>query len=384
MANPTQPSAKLALAAFITTLLVGAAAATGTYIWANNNAYAAKVNGEVISSGEYLNIVERAKKQYAGQIGMDFNSESGRSMLINLKENVMNSLVDMALMKQKAQEFGLTVSPDEKESRFNEFLRSRYQGNESALEEALKENRVTRAEFDKQFEDQILLQKLYQKVIEEVKVNESDIEAFYKENLERFSVAEQIAAQHILLKADPDNQAEVETVRKKAEGLIVQLKSGAAFDTLAKTHSEDEGSKASGGDLGSFAKGQMVLAFEEAAWKLQPGEITPNPVKTNFGWHIIKRGATTPGSVRPLSEVRSALEEQLKQNKQQEAFEAWLKKSKEAANIKVNEKIMAVPELKAAPSGAPGEASGDPPAETSADTAPVPVPENTDSQKHDH
>lgn len=381
MANPTQPSAKLALAAFITTVLVGATAATGTYIWSSNNAYAAKVNGEVISSGEYLSIVERAKKQYAGQIGMDFNSESGRSMLINLKENVMNSLVDMALMKQKAQEFGLSVTADEKESRFNEFLRSRYQGNESALEEALKENRVTRAEFDKQFEDQILLQKLYQKVIADVKVSESDIEAFYQENIERFSVPEQIAAQHILLKADPDNQAEVESVRKKAEGLIAQLKAGAAFDTLAKTHSEDEGSKASGGDLGSFNKGQMVLAFEEAAWKLQPGEITQTPVKTNFGWHIIKRGPTTPGSVRPLSEVRGALEEQIKQNKQQEAFEAWLKESKEAANVKINEKIMAVPELKATPAE---DAAETPASETPADSAPVTTPENQGTETHDH
>jgi len=347
VAKTSKSGAKLAVAAIVATILVGGTAATGSYFWASNNAYAAKINGEVVSSSEYLSIVERAKKQYAGQIGMDFNSESGRAMLVNLKENVMNSLVDMTLMKQQAKEMGLSITADEKESQFNEFLRSRYQGDQAALEEALKENRVTRAEFDKQFEDQILLQKLYQKVIADVKADDAELKKFYDENIERFSVPEQIAAQHILLKADQDNAAESEKVRKQAEALIQKLNAGTPFDALAKEHSQDEGSKESGGDLGSFGKGQMVPEFENAVWPLQPGQITAKPVQTNFGWHIIKRGATNPGSVRPFEEVKDAIAAQLQQNKQQETFEAWLKTTKDAAKIKINEKLMAVPELSA-------------------------------------
>lgn len=148
MAKNGQKSPQLVVAAIITTVIVGGIAATGSYFWANNNAYAAKVNGETISTKEYVEFVDRAKKQYAGQIGADFNSEAGQSMLKELKKNIMDSLVDMSIMKQAAKEMNLTVAPEEKETKFKELIKSRYQGNEEAFQEALEKNKVSRAEFD--------------------------------------------------------------------------------------------------------------------------------------------------------------------------------------------------------------------------------------------
>lgn len=377
MANENSKGPKLAVVAMITTLLIGGAAVGGSFYWANQNAYAAKVNGETISTTEFNSFLERAKKQYAGQIGMDFNSEAGSNMLKNLKEQIMNSLVDMAVMKQAAKDMGISVTPEEKDTRFKEFLKTRYQGNEEAFEKALKDNRITRAEFDTQFADQVLLQELYQKVIADAKVSEKDVKDFFEKNQERFSVPEQIEAKHILIKADPSKPEEVKKAQQKAEDLLKQAKGGADFDKLAKTHSEDEGSKASGGDLGAFSKGRMVPEFEEAAFKLKPGEITPSLVKTQFGFHIIKRGKTIPAQKRTLAEVKTTIESQLQQQKQQEVFEKWLKETKDKAEININQALLEVPPPAAAPSAsaesaAPADATGaNPPASEAPATASV-------------
>ena len=365
MAKNGQKSPQLVVAAIATTLIVGGAAAVGSYFWANSNAYAAKVNGTTISTKEYTEFVDRAKKQYAGQIGADFNSEAGQTMLKTLKQNIMDSLVDMSVMKQAAKEKGLTVDPEEKETKFKELIKSRYQGDEKAFQEALEQNKVTRAEFDEQFADQLLLQKLFNDIVKDVKVTDEDIQKFYTENAERFKVPEQLKAQHILLKADPENEAEVKKVKAEADKLVTQIKGGANFGELAKKHSQDEGSKVKDGDLGEFTKGQMVLPFEEALLKLKKGEVSA-PVKTQFGWHIIKRGDTTPGSTSKLDEVKPMIEGNLKQTKQQEIFEGWLKKQKEQADIKINEKLLEVepptkPEAGAAPEAGSPDGQVQPP-----------------------
>jgi foldase protein PrsA len=351
VAKDSRKSPQLVISAIVATALIGSLAAAGSYMWANQNAYAAKVNGEV---------VERAKKQYAGQMGMDFNSDQGRGMLEGLKKNIMDSLVDMTLMKQKAREMNLSVSEDEYSSRYKEFLKSRYQGNEQSLEEDLKKNRITKVEFEKQFRDQILLQELYQKIIADIKITDKDIEDFYAKNKDKFASPEKISAKHILIKAEEGKAADVKKAKAKADDILKQVQGGASFEELAKKHSEDEGSKVKDGELGEFGKGQMVPQFEEAAWKLKEGEVTAAPIQTRFGWHIIKRGKTSPAQQKKLDEVKPMIKSQLSQSKEKEAFEAWLKKSKDGSKIDVNQEMLKVPVVAAASGspGAPGAATG--------------------------
>ncbi|GKS60872.1 MAG: peptidylprolyl isomerase [Candidatus Nitrosocosmicus sp.] len=80
-------------------------------------------------------------------------------------------------------------------------------------------------------------------------------------------------------------------VKKQSEALEIleKLKKGEGFANLAKEFSIDKGSGKKGGDLGFFGRGMMVKPFEDAAFKLKKGEVTPEPVKTQFGYHIIKR-----------------------------------------------------------------------------------------------
>jgi peptidyl-prolyl cis-trans isomerase D len=108
-------------------------------------------------------------------------------------------------------------------------------------------------------------------------------------------------------------------VRQKAEDVLKRAKAGEDFAALAKQFSQDESNNSTGGSLGEFGRGVMVPEFEQAAFAMKPGEIS-DLVKTSFGFHIIKVTAHTPAATRPLADVRTEIEDQLKwQNAQQEA-----------------------------------------------------------------
>jgi peptidyl-prolyl cis-trans isomerase D len=132
-----------------------------------------------------------------------------------------------------------------------------------------------------------------------------DVEAYYNANLQQFQTPEQVRASHILLKTDGGKDEAA--VRKQAEDILKQAKvPGADFAALAKKYSEDEGSKATGGDLDYFSKGRMVPEFEKVAFSMQPGQIS-DLVKSQFGFHIIKVVDKKPASTRTLDEVRAQI-----------------------------------------------------------------------------
>jgi peptidyl-prolyl cis-trans isomerase D len=142
---------------------------------------------------------------------------------------------------------------------------------------------------------------------QKVTVPATDIQRFYNDNIQQYQTPEQIRASHILLNTAGKDEA---SVRTQAEALLAQVKAGADFAALATQHSEDEGSKANGGDLDYFGRGRMVPEFEDAAFTLAPGQVS-DLVKSQFGFHIIKVVDKRAGSTRTLDEVRPQIQEQL-------------------------------------------------------------------------
>jgi len=147
-------------------------------------------------------------------------------------------------------------------------------------------------------------------------VSDEEIETFYRTNEARFRHPEERQASHILIRADKAApEAEVNAARQKAEQLLAQLKTTPGdFARLAREHSQDPGSAARGGDLGSFRRGMMVPPFEEAVFALQKGELS-GVVRTDFGFHVIKLTEIRPAQPRPLAEVRSEILESLRRQK---------------------------------------------------------------------
>jgi peptidyl-prolyl cis-trans isomerase D len=144
-------------------------------------------------------------------------------------------------------------------------------------------------------------------------VPDAEIEAFYKQNLQQYQTPAQVRASHILLKLEGKDDKQVQAL---AEEIAKKAKAGADFAALAKQYSEDDSNNMNGGDLDYFGRGRMVAEFEQAAFAMKPGEIS-DPVKTAFGYHIIKMVDNQADTTRPLAEVRDEIVEQLKWQKAQ-------------------------------------------------------------------
>lgn len=157
----------------------------------------------------------------------------------------------------------------------------------------------------------------------DITVDDEQIKDYYEANMEKFKQPEQVKASHILLKVeDPKKEEEV---KKKAHDIYKKLKEGKDFSKLASQYSQDPGSKDKGGDLGYFERGKMVKEFEEVAFTLNPGEIS-EPVKTQFGYHIIKVEDKKPEGTKTLEEAKEEIIKILKsQIASDKAYEGALK-----------------------------------------------------------
>lgn len=146
---------------------------------------------------------------------------------------------------------------------------------------------------------------------EKVTVIEDDIREYYESNPEKFKSPKTVEARHILIKLDPNAKAEdVESARQRIETVLEMAKQGQDFAELAKKYSEGP-TKTKGGDLGAFRKETMVKPFADKAFSMKAGEIS-EPVRTRFGWHIIKVEKINPEKTTSLSEAKGDILKNLK------------------------------------------------------------------------
>lgn len=138
-------------------------------------------------------------------------------------------------------------------------------------------------------------------------VDDAELRAYYDQHVDEFLEGEQASARHILIRVAPDatdlQRGEAEL---RANGVAAMALSGGDFAAIAAEHSEDPGSKDNGGDLGWFGRGQMVAEFENAVFASKPGEII-GPIKSQFGFHIIKIEGFRPTHQRPFEEVEEQI-----------------------------------------------------------------------------
>ena len=187
-----------------------------------------------------------------------------------------------------------------------------------------------------------------QKIEKGITVSDADLQKIYDQNKKDY---ETVKARHILIafKGSPAAQPgktdlTEEQAKAKAEQLKKDIESGkTTFDDAAKKESDDKGSGARGGDLGSFTRGQMVEEFEKAAFDAKPGTMV-GPVRTQYGYHILK---VESHETTPLDKVKAQLEGKERQRRVQEALDTM----KKGANATFNEAYFApaAPKMEAAP-----------------------------------
>ena len=177
-------------------------------------------------------------------------------------------------------------------------------------------------------------------------VTQADLESYYRQHQDEYRVPETVSVHHILVKTPspgPDNKVDqkaIDAARAKAEDILKQLKSGANFEALAKKYSDDPGSKDKGGLIGPIRRGQTVPEFEQAAFNAKKGDLV-GPVKTSFGFHIIRVDDKTEAHVKPLDEVKAQIEPILARQKGQAASESLAKSLQSTAGTEGLDKAAA-------------------------------------------
>lgn len=296
---------------FLAVLLIASLALTGC-----GQKVAATVNGKKIYEDEVEKRFEILKGQYQTNGEMDGNAEK------ELKESVIDSLINEILITEEAARQNVEVSKEEVNSRIGEV-----KGNfpdEKSFFKALEENKMNLADFEKEIEKSLVMQKMMDKVMTGIKVTDEEVKKHYEENKESFVESEQIHSKHILLKDE-------ETAKK----VLTELKDGSDFAKLASKHSTDPGSKDKGGDLGWMGRDQLVPEFAEAAFNLQIGQLS-DPVKSQFGYHIIVVEEKKEATQRSFEDVKGDIKQILLENKRSEKFQKWIEGLKKEADIKKN------------------------------------------------
>ena len=165
----------------------------------------------------------------------------------------------------------------------------------------------------------------------EHEISDTEIELYYSQNQYRFEQPERIKVRHILFMTVDKSEEETEAAQREAAEVLAQLRDGADFAELAKEHSADPGNADNGGDLGWVSRGMMDPAFEEASFALQVGELAPEPVKSEFGFHLIRLDERQSGSVKPLSEVSAVIRDDLVAERVQSDRYALMERAMDAA-----------------------------------------------------
>ena len=287
---------------------------------------AARVNGEVILLSEFNKraapVLEEFGRMYTGP-----DKEAREN---ELREEMLSQMIDEKLLLQKAKEENITVSSSEVNQGIDE-IRNRFPS-EVEFQNEIAQQGFTEKEFRDNIENQIRVIKLIdQKVKARITPpTEQETRAYYDENRDEMVTPERVGARHILIRTT--DEVSPEEARNKIQEIYEEVKdSPSKFSDFAEKYSEDA-SASVGGDLGYFARGEMVREFEEVAFGLNVGDIS-EPFMTRFGYHIIRVTGREGSERRTYSEVRDRLKNLLYQMKMEEEYERFLRNLRDEARI---------------------------------------------------
>jgi foldase protein PrsA len=288
----------------------------------------ASVNGASISRADY-----------------DARLESGPQ-----GKSVLNQMIQGLLIDQYAKDNNIAI-PDADVQKKEDDIKSKYPPGQ--FDAILKAQNLTESDVQRILRQQLVVEKA---VSGTVHVSDTDVQNYLKANHATLDTGAQVRARHILV---PDLKA--------ADQVEAQLKAGAKFEDLAKKFSTDPSSKDKGGELGFFSKGQMVPAFEHAAFT-QPLNVVGPPVKSPFGFHVIEVEERKPAQVATTANSGDKIRKLLTQQQEQQQIPAFLAGLRQKANIQILDDHLkdAVPPV---PAAAPAASAAAAPAATASPAA---------------
>lgn len=270
---------------------------------------AAVVNGESIYLSQLERRLERYGKEWKGE-----NEEARR-------KSILEDMINKKLILQEARRQGITVSQAEVDA-YLENVKKTFLSHK-AFEQALDKMGVTEEEFGGEAEENLMVNKMIDRVSKNIKVTGEEIKNYYQENKEQYQEPEKVRLRWIVLSS-----------QDQAQDVLVRLEGGADFLHLAEQHSIDEGTRDCGGELGERSKVELSPEIAEIAFKLNPGEHS-QVVRTQMGYSIVQVDGRIPPRQKDLEEMESEIRSTLISRKKEEKFRAWLEGLKKEAEIKI-------------------------------------------------
>jgi peptidyl-prolyl cis-trans isomerase C len=285
----------------------------------------ARVNGEDVSKVDFDRLIKNMEVSAQKPVPDERRDEIYRKAL--------DELVTYKLLLQETRARKIAVSDAEVDSTIKQ-MRAQLP-NEQEFTKALAARGMTIEKLKSDARIDLSINKMMEaEAAAQPAPGDAQVREFYDKNPDKFKQDEAVRASHILFKVEESADAATKKkVRDQAENVLKEVRAGTDFAELAKKHSAD-GSAQQGGDLNFFTKGQMVPAFDQAAFALKPGQIS-EIVTTQFGYHIIKVTERRAPSTVPFEQVSDRIKEYLTEQQKQQKVEAFIESLKQKAKIEV-------------------------------------------------
>src|SRR5574344_852280 len=313
-----------------------------------------KVNNKSITQADYNKAYKNvANDSMLESMGIKIPQDDNNYMYLMIKDRVVNELIVKSLVDQEIEKRHIKVTNDDVNAELKMMIDKI--GSKEKFEDVLKRNGISNKQFMSDLKDEVRMRKLVD-VIEKVNVSDSEAQKFYKKNLKKFTYPDKVRASHILimanptsitqeLKSKPENKglseadikakvnAEMSKRFQKAQSLQSQVKElPDNFESLARKESQDTATAKNGGDLGFFAKSDMVEQFANQAFTQRPNTISP-VIQTQFGYHIIKVTDRMAAGQEPYAKVKEQIKLYLQTQKQMAIMEKLITTLKASAKI---------------------------------------------------
>jgi peptidyl-prolyl cis-trans isomerase C len=270
----------------------------------------AVVGDKEISKAEYDRLLASAEKTYEAR-EQEFPA-AGTPEFAQLRNAIVRSLVEQAQFEIAAEELNVTVTDADVDKRLAELKEQFFQGDEQKYKDELEAQGLTEEQVKSDLRTRLLSEKVFEKVTNEVEITDEDVQKYYDDNAAQFETPASREVRHILVKS-----------KARADELHAQLEDGADFAKLARQYSTDPASKKDGGKF-TAQQGATVAPFDKVAFDLDTGELS-EPVKTQFGWHIIEAvGDIEEKSTQDLSEVEEQIRSTLLEEKKNTRINEWI------------------------------------------------------------
>ncbi|MFV0338355.1 MAG: peptidylprolyl isomerase [Chthoniobacterales bacterium] len=304
----------------------------------------ATVNGKPVSKADFVNSLS----EVFGSMGLDPSmippAQQGMLFSQFLKDLINDKLIESASAEVEVTDADVNAEIEK--------IRSQYP-DPTQFEQELTAAGQSLDSIKDRLKTMLRQRKWVESQTKDVTVSDEEISEYYANNSAQFEQPELVRASHILFLADENADAETDAAsKKKATDAIARSKKGEDFDELVVELSEEPGAAERKGDLNFFPKDRMVPEFADAAFGMEVDTISEEPVRTRFGWHVIKVTDKKDSRTVPLDEVKENIKEFITEEKTQKEVETIVETLRSKSDV---ETFLPEPTAPAAPEAAPAQ-----------------------------